>query len=79
MAKSIKVYDHLRVNHNHELITVESFPDLCDMFNWDIKDDPNAKECSLMITRELICFGFIDLSPMMQDGSILTVELIPAE
>lgn len=79
MANSIKIYGGVRVNHNHELTTLEYIPDLWDMFGWDIANDPKANECAHLITRELMCFGYIDLSAMLTNGGFLTVELLPVE
>ncbi len=78
MKKSIKIYDGVRVNYDHEITELDYICDLWEMFNWDIKNDPNAKECSVAITRELFCFGFVDLSPMA-NGHLLTVEIIPVK
>ena len=77
MKKSIKIYDGIRVNHNHELTELKYLPDLWELFNWDIVNDPKAKECADIITRELLCFGYIDLSQMLTKGGLLTVEMLP--
>ena len=75
---SIEIYHGVRVNHNHELIYLDYIPDIWKLFGWDIENDAEAKEASLLITRELFCFGFIDLT-QMADGKLLTIELLPPE
>lgn len=76
-TKAIKIYDGVRVIHDHEIVNLDHICDLWELFNWDVKNDPNAKECADIITRELICFGFMDLTKMTNSGKMLTVELLP--
>lgn len=75
--KTIKIWDGVRVTTSSESEVVESPSDLWKMFGWDIENDPNAKECSQIITRELFCFGHIDLS-QMNGGKTLLLSVIPA-
>ena len=79
MTKSIKLYESVRVIHDHEVINLDHICDIWDLFNWDIENDPEAKTCADMVTRELVCFGFIDLSRMTNSGKMLTIELLPPE
>lgn len=77
MAKSIKLWDGVRIITDDGVQIVESPADLWEVFGWDIENDANAKECSLIITRELFCFGEIDLSAMY-GGKTLLLKVIPA-
>ena len=77
-AFTIKLYDGVKVITEDGTQTVKYLPDLWKMFKWDIENDPNAKECAGIITRELICFGRIDLSAM-NHGRLLHLVLIPAQ
>lgn len=54
-------------------------PALWEFLKWDIVNDPQAKECADIITRELWCIGFIDLSCLTRDNSTFTVEVIPVD
>lgn len=75
--KSIKIWDGIRVTTATESEVVKSPSDLWDLFGWDIKNDPAAKECSLAITRELFCFGRVDLTEM-NNGKTLFLSVVPA-
>ena len=74
--KSIKIYDGIRVNYDHEISELKYICDLWDMFGWDTENDPQAKECASLITRELLCFGHIDLTELA-NGKLLLVEMLP--
>lgn len=76
--KSIKIYEGVRVNANHKVINLKYIPDIWNLFKWDIKNDKNAKECADLITRELLMFGYIDLTDLNQ-GKMLIVELLPVK
>ena len=80
MAKSIsiKVYDGVNIITENETIFCEHIPDIWETFGWDIVNDENAKECSLLITRELIGCGFCDLSAMY-GGKRLLLEVVPVK
>lgn len=79
MSQSIKLYGGVKVITSDEIIKLKYIPDLWDMFKWDIKNDPMAKECSIEITRQLIGFGRCDLSQATQNGNTLIVELLPSD
>jgi len=74
--KKIKIYEGVRVNYDHEITELNYICELWDMFGWDIKNDPQAKECADMITRDLLLFHYVDLTKMA-NGKMLIVELIP--
>lgn len=80
MAKRIKLMDGLKVITSDEIIELREggFPALWDLFGWDIKNDKAADECSLAITRELVCFGRCDLTKMNK-GKTLIIEVIPVK
>ena len=77
MAKTVKLWDGVRIITDDGVQIVGSPADLWEVFGWDITSDPNAKECSKLITRELFCFGEIDLSAMY-GGKTLLLKIIPA-
>lgn len=74
--KSLKLYDGIKLTHNGNVDILKCFPDIWVRFGWDIESDREADKCASMITRELIAFGFIDLS-MLTDGEELKLEIIP--
>lgn len=74
---SIKLWDGIKVITEDETITVKMPVDLWELFGWDIENDPAAKECSIEITKHLLCFGKIDLTPM-NNGKLLYLVTIPA-
>lgn len=43
---------------------INSILELWEALNWDIENDENASECAGIVTRELYCFGEIDLSAL---------------
>ena len=77
-TKMFTIFDGVKVITGKETIVVSGPTDLWNLFGWDIKNDPNAKECASMITRELFCFGKIDLTAMY-NGRKLMLEAIPAK
>lgn len=76
-VKHIKIWDGWKINHNGEETICESPKDVWEFFGWDIENDPNADGCASLITREMYCFGFIDISQMLTDGGTLTITAIP--
>lgn len=76
MAKTIKLWDGWKVIYDGEETICKGPLEVWDMFNWDIENDPKANECALMVTREMFCFGHIDLSPLCP-GHKLTIDVIP--
>lgn len=79
MKRYIKLYDGVKVNYDGEEFEVKVISELWDIFHWDIKNDPHAKEASLNVTRNLIAMGYCDLTPAMPEGHTLTVEIIPVK
>lgn len=75
--KTIKLYDGIKIITSREIRNVKYIPDVWDAFGWDIHNDKIANECSLEITKQLICFGRVDLSQFTTDGSTLILEVIP--
>lgn len=75
---TIKLWDGIRVTTDTDSEIVESPVELWELFNWDIENDPNAKECAQLITRELFCFGHVDLSEM-NNGKTLYLSVVPAK
>ena len=75
---SIKLWDGIRIVTDRDTEIVDAPCDLWKVFGWDIENDPDAKECASIITRELFCFGRIDLSPM-NGGKTLLLVAIPSK
>lgn len=75
--ETIKVADGNKVTYKGKTYIMTGNAQLWDLLGWDIKNDPNAQACADVIVRELICFGYIDLSSLCSDGSRLEVEIIP--
>lgn len=80
MAKRyIKLFEALEVNYDGEIIRVNSFPELWDMFHWDIKNDESANNAALEVTRMIVATGYIDMTAAMPEGHTLTVSVIPVK
>lgn len=77
--KTIKLYDGVRIKTDGQTYDVQYIADIWEMFDWDIENNPLEKEASLEITRSLIGFGFIDLTPSMPSGHTMTIEVIPCK
>lgn len=75
--KTIKLYDGVRLEHGGETQILEHPADLWEVFGWDIEHDEKAKECSLLITRQLIGFGYCKTEDAK--GREIYMELIPAK
>lgn len=74
----IKLWDGIRIITETENEIVEGPADLWKTFGWDIENDTDAKECATIITRELFCFGQIDLT-QMNHGNLLFLKVVPAK
>lgn len=72
--KTIKLWNGWRVNHNGEVIECNSPLEVWELLGWDIENDKNASECATEITRQMFCFGFVDLSKMLTKKGTLTIE-----
>lgn len=72
----MKLWDGWKVTHNGEETICKNPPEVWEMFGWDIENDKDANECAMMITREMYCFGHIDLSSMCNDGTLI-IDIIP--
>lgn len=72
----IELYHGLTVTYKGETERLDYICDLWPMFGWDIQNDPKAKECSMEITRELVCFGECTLRA--NDGTVL-INLLPPQ
>ena len=80
MAKrTIKLFEGVKVVYDGEETIVKSPAELWEMFNWDIKNDPEADAAASEVTRQLIGWGYIDMTPAMPNGHTLTVEIIPVK
>lgn len=73
----IKLYDGVIVKSDGEEIRLDHIADLWPLFKWDIKNDESAKAAALEVTRQLIAFGYVDMSAAIPKGHTLTVEIIP--
>lgn len=63
-AKTIKLFKSVDLIIDGEKESFKDMPALWDRLKWDIESDPNAKECSELITRELFCFRVMDISAL---------------
>ena len=77
MAKSIKLYDGVRVEYKGKTHIYESPVELWEAFGWDIKNDENAHKASLEITRNLVGFGYCQFND--DNGREVYIEFIPAK
>lgn len=76
---SIKLWDGWRIIHNGEITVCNSPKEVWDWFGWDIENDKNASECATEITKQMYCFGYIDLTPLCtKRGDHLFLEVIPS-
>lgn len=71
----INLFESLVLNVDGEKTIIHNFPELWEAFGWDIQNDSNADECAKMVTRELICFGFIDLSALTNGAHDVSVAV----
>lgn len=74
--ESIKILDGVNVCTENEKVFCEGPTDIWKLFKWDVENDPNAKECATIITRELLTWGEIDLSAMNK-GKKLLLKVVP--
>ena len=77
MTRHIKLWEGWEVNHNGEKTICKSPKEVWNLFGWDIENDKEADECASMITREVYCFGFIDLTPMCNSGTLTITAILP--
>lgn len=77
MAKEIKICDGVNVQYKGKTHKCDGPWDLWKLFNWDTENDPNAKECASLITRELFCFGTCKFED--EDGREVYIEMIPVK
>ena len=76
MARTIKLWDGWRMTYDGEETICKTPPEVWEYLGWDIENDANASECASIITREVYCFGHMDLSQLCP-GHTLTVDVIP--
>lgn len=74
--KSIKLWDGWKLSYDGKETICKTPPEVWEYFGWDIENDPDASECASIITREMYCFGYMDLSALCP-GHTLTAEVIP--
>lgn len=71
-TKTIKLCDYVSVKVDGEETKLSNKPsDLWDFLGWDIKNDKNADECAKIVTQQLFCFGFCDLSPLADGHEVI--------
>ena len=79
MEKHIKIWEGIRIHTATECIDCTGGArEVWETFNWDIDNDPAAKECADIIIKHLFCFGFIDLTEM-NHGKYLALTVIPVK
>ena len=74
---SIKLYDGVIVKSDGKEIRLDYIADLWPLFKWDIENDESASAAALEVTRQLMAFGYVDMSAAIPKGHTLTVEIIP--
>lgn len=72
---SMKLWDGWRVYDGKETRDYVSPVDVWDAFGWDIENNKNHREWSTEITRQMYCFGHIDLTEAV--GRTLVLDVIP--
>lgn len=72
----IKMYDDVTVTVDGETESVQNMPNLWKWLRWDIENDPSAKECADLITRELLCFGEADISALSQGRHTVVIRWV---
>lgn len=72
----IKIAGGVILNYDGMEEVLKGPADIWQVFKWDIVNDENAKQCADIIARELLCFGYIDLSAMC-NGHTCTLTMIP--
>ena len=77
MKRTIKLCDGFIVLYKGETEKYEGLAGIWEAFGWDIKNDPNAKECADIITRELFCFGNMTLKD--DNGYPIHIQAIPTQ
>lgn len=76
--KSIKIWEGWRVYYDGKVTECKSPTEVWDLFGWDIENDPQAKKCATEITRQMYCFGHLDLTEMAK-GKSLILDVIPVK
>lgn len=76
--KSIKLWDGWKITYDGEETICSNPPEVWEFFGWDIENDSNADECAKIITKEIYCFGHMDLSKLCP-GHKLTIDVIPVK
>lgn len=77
VIREFKIADGNKLTYGDKVYIMTGNAQLWEALGWDIKNDPNARECADLIVRDLVCVGYADLSPLCPDGTRCTVEIIP--
>ena len=65
------------VNGKKQVYIMTGNAQLWELLGWDVEHDENAKACADIVVRELLCFGYFDISATMPKGEQLIIEIIP--
>ncbi len=75
-VKTIKIFPNgVDLVVDGERTNCKSPCELWDALGWDIENDKNADECAGIVTRQLYCFGYIDLSALTDGKHSVFVEV----
>lgn len=76
MSRTIKIMDGVKVITSDGIKRLNSPLALWKYMGWDIKKDEMASKCATEITRNLLCFGRVDLSEFAEGTSTFIIEAI---
>ena len=76
MSKTIKIFPNgVDLIIDGESENFDSLLKLWEALEWDIKNDEQASECATIVTRNLYCFGEIDLSSLAEGKHTVIVRV----
>ena len=76
MSKTIKIFPNgVDLIIDGESENFDSPLKLWEALGWDIKNDEQASECATIVTRNLYCFGEIDLSSLVEGKHTVIVRV----
>lgn len=78
-TRKIKICDGFKLITSDKVYRLKSPMEIWKAFGWDIDKDKEASASATEITRQLLCFGRIDLSQFTGDHKTCIIEVIPAD
>ena len=74
-TKSIKLCDYVVVTIDGQDNRLSNRPrDLWDFLGWDIDNDKEASECASIVTQNLFCYGFCDISALTRGKHTVVIK-----